>query len=236
MTRELLVRVSQTIGHVEALLIRPSRVRWLLVLGHGAGAGMRHTFMETLAHELAEAGVATFRYQFPYMQQGRSRPDPPALLSATVRAAITAAIDIAPDLPLIAGGKSLGGRMTSQALSEPTSETVEINRRVRGIIFFGFPLHPPQQPGITRAEHLHRLKVPLLFLQGTRDALADLTLLNPLCAKLSPRATLHIFDGADHAFHVLKRSGTTDAEVLRRLARTTATWAESCRMSNPTGK
>ena len=163
MTRELLVRVSQTIGHVEALLIRPSRVRWLLVLGHGAGAGMRHTFMETLAHELAEAGVATFRYQFPYMQQGRSRPDPPALLSATVRAAITAAIDIAPDLPLIAGGKSLGGRMTSQALSEPTSETVEINRRVRGIIFFGFPLHPPKQPGITRAEHLHRLKVPLLF-------------------------------------------------------------------------
>ena len=172
--------------------------------GSRAGAGMRHTFMERLAHELAASEVATFRYQFPYMEQHRGRPDPPAVLTATVRAAIATAADAAPDLPLLAGGKSLGGRMTSHALSEPPpTGMADATRRVRGLIFFGFPLHPPGRPGTQRAEHLDRVEVPMLFLQGTRDTLADLALLRPLCAKLTPRATLHIVDTADHSFHVL---------------------------------
>ena len=181
-----------------------------------------------LAHELADSEMATLRYQFPYMQQRRGRPDPPAVLTATVRAAIAAAAEAAPDLPLLAGGKSLGGRMTSHALSEPTTMGMaDVTKRVRGLIFFGFPLHPPGRPGTKRAEHLERVDVPMLFLQGTRDTLADLALLRPLCAKLAPRVTLHIVETADHSFHVLKRSGTTDANVLRALARTTASWADS---------
>jgi predicted alpha/beta-hydrolase family hydrolase len=198
------------------------------VLAHGAGAGMRHAIMEHLAHELAAAGVATFRYQFPYMQQSGRRPDPPTVLTATVRAAIKVAAEAAPDLPLLAGGKSLGGRMTSHALSEaPSTGATAAALRVRGVVFFGFPLHPPGRPGTKRAEHLERLAVPMLFFQGTRDTLADLGLMRPLCAKLVPRATLHIVDTADHSFHVLKRSGTTDADVLRDLAQTTASWADS---------
>ena len=228
MTRELTVHVSEKVGNVAALLLRPHHARWLLVLAHGAGAGMRHTFMEQLSHELADAEVATLRYQFPYMQQGRGRPDPPAVLTATVRTAIAAAAEAAPDLPLLAGGKSLGGRMTSHALSEPTTMGMtDVTKRVRGLIFFGFPLHPPGRPGTKRAEHLERVDVPMLFLQGTRDTLADLALLRPLCAKLAPRVTLHIVETADHSFHVLKRSGTTDANVLRALARTTASWADA---------
>jgi predicted alpha/beta-hydrolase family hydrolase len=227
-TSELTLRVSAARGDVAALLLRPPDVRWLLVLAHGAGAGMRHTFMESLARELAAAGVATLRYQFPYMQRSGGRPDPPAVLVATVRAAIEAAADAAPDLPLLAGGKSLGGRMTSHALSgAPGAGATDTAMRVRGVVFFGFPLHPPGRPGTKRAEHLERVAVPMLFLQGTRDTLADLELMQPLCAKLAPRATLHIVDTADHSFHVLKRSGTTDADVLRELARTTASWADS---------
>lgn len=228
MTRELTFRVSAAAGNVAALLLRPHDARWLLVLAHGAGAGMRHAFMERLALELANSGVATLRYQFPYMQQRRGRPDPPTVLAATVCAAIATAAEAAPDLPLLAGGKSLGGRMTSHALSElPRAGMVDAARCVRGLIFFGFPLHPPGRPDTKRAEHLERVDVPMLFLQGTRDTLADLALLRPLCARLAPRATLHIVDTADHSFHVLKRSGTTDAEALRELATMTASWAES---------
>ena len=228
MTRELTVNVSPAVGTVAALLLRPHNARWLLVLAHGAGAGMRHAFMEGLALELAGSGVATLRYQFPYTQQGRGIPDPPAVITATVRAAIAAAADAAPDLPILAGGKSLGGRMTSHLLSElPHSGIVDVTKRVRGLIFFGFPLHPPGRPATKRAEHLEQVDVPMLFLQGTRDTLADLTLLRPLCAKLAPRATLHIVDTADHSFHVLKRSGTTDAKVLQELALTVASWADS---------
>ena len=228
MTSELTLRVSEAAGDVAALLLRPREARWLLVLAHGAGAGMRHAFMESLACELAAADVATLRYQFPYMEQRRGRPDPPAVLMAAVRTALAAAAEAAPDLPLLAGGKSLGGRMTSQALSEPPhAGTTEATMRVRGLIFFGFPLHPPGRPGTTRAEHLDRVAMPMLFLQGTRDTLADLTFLRPLCTKLAPRATLHIVDTADHSFHVLKRSGRTDADVLRELARTAASWADS---------
>ena len=228
MTTELTVRVSEAAGDVAALLLRPSDARRLLVLAHGAGAGMRHAFMDGLAREMAAVGVATFRYQFPYIQHNRGRPDPPAVLTATVRAAIAAAAAAAPDLPLLAGGKSLGGRMTSQALSEPAHPGItDAGMRVRGLVFFGFPLHPPGRPGGKRAEHLDRVAIPMLFLQGTRDTLADLALLRPLCAKLAPRATLHIVDTADHSFHVLKRSGKTDADALRELARTAASWADS---------
>jgi len=225
---ELTLRVSESVGDAAALLQRPRAARWLLVLAHGAGAGMRHAFMETLAREFADVGVATLRYQFPYMQQGRPRPNPPAVLIATVHAAIAAAADAAPDLRLLAGGKSLGGRMTSHALADqPGASPSDAIARVRGLVFFGFPLHAPGKPSATRTEHLERVALPMLFLQGTRDTLADLSLVRAMCAKLGPRATLHVVETADHSFHVLKRSGRTDAEVLRALARTTASWADS---------
>lgn len=205
-------------GEVSALLVRPAKALRMLALAHGAGAGMRHAFMEALARELADAGVATLRYQFPYMEKRQRVPDRPAALTATVRAAVRAASSAAPDLPLLAGGKSLGGRMTSLAASEQPLE------KVQGLVFFGFPLHPPNQPGTKRAEHLARVNVPMLFLQGTRDTLADLKLLRPICAGLGTRAALAVFETADHSFHVLKSSGQTDAEVLRELAQTVARW------------
>jgi predicted alpha/beta-hydrolase family hydrolase len=205
---------------VSALLSMPAKARRLLVLAHGAGAGMHHPFMEMLAGELASVGVATFRYQFPYMEERRRIPDSPAVLTAAVVAAVRAAAEAAPGLPLLAGGKSMGGRMTSQAAAEHPLDGV------RGLVFFGFPLHPPNRPGTKRADHLARVTMPMLFLQGTRDTLADLKLLRPLCVKLGPRATLHIIETADHSFHGLKRSGRSDAEVLRELAETAASWAE----------
>ena len=207
-------------GEVSAILVRPNAARWLLVLGHGAGAGMSHPFMGALAEELAAAGVATFRYQFPYMQERRRVPDSPAVLTATVAAAVRAAAEAAPGLPLLAGGKSMGGRMTSQAAAERPLDAV------RGLVFFGFPLHPPKRPGTKRGEHLAKVGVPMLFLQGTRDELADLNLLRPITTKLGSQATLHIIEGADHSFHVLKKSGKSDAEVLGELAETTASWAK----------
>ncbi|HVG02461.1 MAG TPA: alpha/beta family hydrolase [Nitrospira sp.] len=222
----LKVHVSDTVGDVEALLLRPEEARWLLVLAHGAGAGMRHAFMESLAHELAASHIATLRYQFPYMQKRRGRPDSPKVLTETVRAAVRAASEAVPDLPLFAGGKSLGGRMTSLAFSEQAADQTT-DRHVRGLVFVGFPLHQPGRPGAERANHLPRVPVPMLFLQGTRDTLADLSFLRPICKKLGDRATLHVVDGADHSFHVLKRSGRIDAEVLRELARTVVSWAAS---------
>ena len=217
------MRVSKSAGEVDALLLRPSHARRLLVLAHGAGAGMHHSFMEGVANALADNGVATFRYQFPYMQQQRKRPDPPALLTATVRAAVMAASEAVPGLPLFAGGKSLGGRMTSLTLSADP----EIASKIRGLVFFGFPLHPAGRPGTTRAEHLARVHVPMLFLQGTRDALAELTLLKPFCDALAPLATVHVVEGADHSFRMLKRAEKTDAEVLSELARSVAAWEDT---------
>jgi predicted alpha/beta-hydrolase family hydrolase len=208
-------------GEVSALLLRPAKARWLLVLAHGAGAGMSHPFMEELAEELASVGVATLRYQFPYMEERRRVPDAPAVLTATVRAAVRAATEVVRGLQLLAGGKSMGGRMTSQAAAQRPLDDV------RGLVFFGFPLHPPRQPGTKRAEHLVKVTAPMLFLQGTRDTFADLKLLRPVCAKLGSKATLHVIETADHSFHVLKSSGRSDTEVLRELAETTASWAES---------
>lgn len=218
-TGEKLRFAVQGNGEVSALVVRPPSAQWLLVLGHGAGAGMAHPFLEKLAAELANAGIATLRYQFPYMEERRRVPDRPELLLSTVAGAVRLATETAPGLPLLAGGKSMGGRMTSQAAAE------NLLGAVKGLVFFGFPLHPPNRPGTKRAEHLAKVSVPMLFLQGTRDTLADLTLLRPICAKLGSRATLHIIAEADHSFHVLKKSGKTDAEVMTELAQTTAGWA-----------
>jgi predicted alpha/beta-hydrolase family hydrolase len=206
---------------VSAILERPPNARWMLALAHGAGAGMRHPFLTALARELADAQVATLRYQFPYIEQQRRLPDSPAVLTATVRAAVRAAARAAPELPLLAGGKSFGGRMTSTAAAQ------EPLGGVCGIVFFGFPLHPPNRPGTKRAEHLARVGVPMLFLQGTRDALANLDLLRPICDGLGTRATLRMIAEADHSFHVSKRSGKNDAEIVRDLAQAVGSWAEA---------
>jgi uncharacterized protein len=203
---------------METLLLRPPDAWLLYLLAHGAGAGMHHRFMQDIAEALAGEGIATLRYQFPYIEAG-GRPDPPEVAEATVRAAAAAARSAAPDLPLIAGGKSFGGRMTSNAMAREPIDGV------RGLVFLGFPLHPPKRPAVTRAEHLARVQAPMLFLQGTRDDLAQLDLITPLVGDLAPRATLHVIEGADHSFAVLKRSGRTGAEVLAELARTTADWA-----------
>jgi predicted alpha/beta-hydrolase family hydrolase len=205
---------------VSGLLLRPDNPRWLLLFAHGAGAGMRHPFMENLSSELAALQIATFRYQFPYMEKRSGRPDSPAILTATVAAALRTAAETAPGIPLLAGGKSMGGRMTSQAAAQ------NLLPNVRGLVFFGFPLHPPGNPGTKRADHLAKVPMPMLFLQGTRDTLADLNLLRPIIEKLDDLATVHIIDSADHGFHVLKRSGKTDALVLAELAQATVAWTE----------
>jgi len=210
----------QGAGEVSAILMRPTTAQWLLVLAHGAGAGMTHPFLEKLAGELADAGVATFRYQFPYMEQRRRAPDSPSVAAATAACAVRAAAQAGAGLPLLAGGKSFGGRMSSQAASQGLLEGV------RGLVFFGFPLHPPNKPSTKRAEHLEKVRIPMLFLQGTRDTLADLNLLRPICSSLGSRTQLHVIETADHSFHVQKSSGRTDAEVLHELAQTTASWAE----------
>lgn len=208
-------------GEVSALLIEPPDARAALVFGHGAGAGMAHPFMADVARRLAARGVATVRYQFPYMEAGRRAPDRTPVLVETVRAAVSAARRLLSGLPLFAGGKSMGGRMTSLAASESPLEGVS------GLVFLGFPLHPARRPADERADHLAGVGVPLLFLQGTRDALADLALLEPVVRRLGARASLVIIEGADHGFHVPKRSGRDDADVREELAARTADWMET---------
>ena len=208
---------------VSALLDAPAEARAALVLAHGAGAGMRHPFMAGVAASLTRRGIACLRYQFPSMERGVRRPDAPAVAHATVRAAVTTASLRLPGLPLFAGGKSFGGRMTSQAQAATPLPGV------RGLVFLGFPLHPAGKPDDARAAHLAEVRVPMLFLQGTRDALADLALLQPVLARLGPRATLHRLDGADHSFHVPARSGRTDAEVLESLVDALVDWIDAQR-------
>ena len=215
--RELRLRVGE--DHVSAIAVRPSQARALLVLGHGAGAGMRHPFLQALTAHLADAGIASLRYEFPYAEQGRRRPDPQPLLLATVRAAVEEAAAQAGGLPLLAGGKSMGGRMTSLAAAEGGLGPVA------GLVFFGFPLHPAGRPSAERGRHLREVALPMLFLQGTRDRLADLSLLRPLCRRLAPRAALHVVEGGDHSFGVPKRSGHSPDDVQRELARAVADWA-----------
>jgi hypothetical protein len=203
---------------VSGLLRTPPRARACYVLAHGAGAGMTHPFLEAVAAGLGERGVATLRYQFPYMEQRGKRPDPPALAQATVRAAVAAAARRLRGLPLIAGGKSFGGRMTSQA------QAAAALPGVRGLAFLGFPLHPAGRPSDERAKHLFDVHIPLLFLQGTRDALADLALLQPLIERLGAGATLRLFPEADHSFHVPARTGRKDAEVMQEILDAMAEW------------
>jgi uncharacterized protein len=203
---------------VSALLDVPTNAEACYVFAHGAGAGMQHAFMAALAQGLAERGIATLRFQFPYMEQGAKRTDTPAVAQATVRAAVEEAAKRLPGVRLFAGGKSFGGRMTSQA------QAAEPLPGVRGLVFVGFPLHPAGKPSIERARHLADVRVPMLFLQGTRDALADLDLVRETTAQLGRRATLHVVDSADHSFHVLVRSGRDDAQVREELLETMAGW------------
>lgn len=207
-------------GAVSGLLLEPFDSTALLLLGHGAGAGMRHRFMEELAASLATRLIATLRYQFPFMEAGRRAPDRTPRLVATVRAAVDAATGLATRkrLPLVAGGKSMGGRMTSTAASEAPLPGVA------GLVFFGFPLHPAGRSSVGRGDHLADVGLPMLFLQGTRDRLAELDLLRPVLDGLEPTPTLHVVDDADHGFHVLRRSGRTDAQVVDELADVTAAW------------
>jgi predicted alpha/beta-hydrolase family hydrolase len=205
---------------VSGLLQVPADPRACYVFAHGAGAGMTHAFMAAIADGLAERGVATLRYQFLYMEQGSKRPDPPKLAHAAVRAAVSEAARQLPGIPLFAGGKSFGGRMTSQA------QAASALPGVRGLVFLGFPLHPAGKPSSERAKHLSDVQVPMLFLQGTRDELAELALLEPVCAELGARATLKIIEHADHSFHVLARSGRKDAEVRVDVLDAVSAWID----------
>ncbi|GLH80751.1 alpha/beta hydrolase [Bradyrhizobium sp. SSBR45G] len=212
---------------VSALLLAPPGARAGFVFAHGAGAGMTHAFMNQAAASLAARRIATLRFQFPYMEKGSRRPDPPALAQAAVRAAVAEAARLWPGLPLIAGGKSFGARMTSQAQSlVPLPGVV-------GLAFLGFPLHPAGKPAVTRADHLDAIGLPMLFLQGTRDKLAELELLEPVVRRLGRRATLHLIPHADHAFHVPARSGRNDEAVMDELTQTFSSWVDT--LTRPIG-
>jgi uncharacterized protein len=205
---------------VTGILLAPASARAGYVLAHGAGAGMRQKFLDATALGLAERGIATFRYNFPYMEAGGKRVDPPPLCHATVRAAVAEAGRLLPKLPLIAGGKSFGGRMTSQ------TQALEPLAGVRGLAFLGYPLHPPGKPSVDRAEHLSDVNVPMLFVQGTNDEFAELALLKTMVMKLGKRATLRLFEHADHSFHVPAKSGRKDAEVMGELLDALTDWTD----------
>lgn len=218
---DLRLHINDSAGDVGAFLLRPTEAWLLYVLAHGAGAGMRQPFLEHISAALAARGIATLRYQFPYMEAGRKRPDAQPLLEAAVRAAVAQAGELVPELPVIAGGKSLGGRMTSSAAAAAQLD------RVLGLAFLGFPLHPPGQPATRRAEHLQQVKTPMLFLQGTRDAFARLDLITEVCQGLGARATLRVFEGADHSFVVPKRSAGSQDRISDQLAGAIASWART---------
>ena len=214
--QRLTIRVGD--GEVSALLLRPADAKALYVFAHGAGVGMNHPSMASNAHGLTERGIATLRYQFPYMEKGSGRPDPPPVAHAAVRAAVTKAGELAPELPLFAGGRSYGGRMSSQA------QSIEALPGVRGLVFLGFPLHPAGKPGIERADHLETVGIPMLFVSGSRDALADIGLLRPLVAGLGERAMLRVVEGGDHGLRVLVSSGRTNEEAQAEALDAIATW------------
>jgi uncharacterized protein len=216
-TQPATISVDET-HRVSGLLQAPPEARACYVMAHGAGAGMAHPFMGAMANVLAGRGIATLRYQFPYMEQRSKRPDTPKLAQATVRAAVAEAARLVPELPLFAGGKSFGGRMTSQA------QAVSPLSGVRGLVFLGFPLHPAGRPSDERGTHLFDVQIPMLFMQGTRDQLADLPLLQSLVGKLGARATLKLFQDADHSFHVPARTGRKDTEVMTELSDALADW------------
>lgn len=211
---------TKSSGSVSGIFVRPDDAFCVYVFGHGAGAGMRHAFMENVVEGLAERSVATLRYNFPYMEAGRRAPNPAGVLVGTVRSAVETAAGLAPDLPLLAGGKSMGGRMTSTAAAGDQALA-----GVQGLAFFGFPLHAAGRESSERGSHLVAVGLPMLFLQGTRDKLANLDLLRPLLGAVEPSPRLHVVEGADHGFHVLKRSGRTDDEVVEELCDTFVAWA-----------
>jgi predicted alpha/beta-hydrolase family hydrolase len=213
------IRISVGKTPVSALLEIPSNASACFVFAHGAGAGMAHPFMAAVADGMAQRGIASLRYQFPYMEKGGKRPDPPKIAHAAVRGAVAEARRQLPDLPLLAGGKSFGGRMTSQA------QAIAPLEGVMGLAFFGFPLHPAKRPSRERAEHLADVRIPMLFLQGTRDALAELSELEPVCAAFGSRVTFKLLADADHSFHVPARTGRKDAEVLAEALDAFADWA-----------
>lgn len=217
-TTELKFVATPEKGEVSALRLRPKAATHLLVLGHGASTNMRHPTLQAIAESLAEVGIATFRYNFPYSESGKGR-DSPAVCAATVRSAVEAAHKSAPGLPLLAGGHSFGGRMTSTAASQTPIDGL------RGLVFFAFPLHQPGKPDTKRAEHLDAVTVPMLFLSGTRDELATMDLLEPVCRKLGRRATLHRLDTADHGYKILKRARQGDEDVFAEMARVVRDWA-----------
>jgi predicted alpha/beta-hydrolase family hydrolase len=219
-TNEMKLLATPEKGEVSGALIRPGDASLLLVLGHGASTNLRHATLQSIAERLADAGIATFRYNFPYMEHGKGR-DSQEVCTATVRSAVAAAHQAAFDLPLLAGGHSFGGRMTSTAASESPLD------RVRGLVLFSFPLHQPGKPDTKRGNHLADVTVPMLFLSGTRDDLADRNLLQTACRNLGKRATLHWLDTADHGFRTLKRSRTSDEDVFVEMARIVADWAQT---------
>ena len=209
---------TQEKGEVSSLLMRPDGANWLLVLGHGASTNMRHPTLQTISERLADTGIATFRYQFPYMERGGGGRESQTVALQTVRSAVAAAHEAASELSLLLGGHSYSGRMSSHAAADAPLEGV------RGLVFFSFPLHPAGRPGTERADHLDNVTTPMLFLSGTRDKLAELNLLTPVCEKLGDKATLHILDTADHGFKVLKRSRKTAEDVFVEMARVVNTW------------
>lgn len=212
------MKISVPDGYVSGLLLRPDRAKALYLFAHGAGAGMTHQGMSAIAEALAVRGIATLRYQFPFMEKGTRRPDRPTVAHVTVRAAAEQATTLAPDLPLYAGGRSFGGRMTSQAQAQSPLSGVQ------GLAFLGFPLHPANKPSINRAEHLARVQIPMLFVSGARDGLADLELLRPVIADLGDRASLHVVSDADHSFKVAAKSGRSTADAEDEVVNTLASW------------
>ena len=218
-TTEIKIKISEELGEVSGIFSRPDNSKYLLVLAHGAGADMRHSFMETLTNDLNQNEIAVLRFNFRYKELGKGAPDRPKVALPTVKAAIEKGIELADGIPVLAGGKSFGGRMTSQLAA---SENLE---NLKGLVFFGFPLHSPSKVGIERAAHLADVPQPMLFLQGTRDTLAQIPLITEVCDGLD-KATLTIFEGADHSFKTLKRSGITHEEMITKLAKETKSWAD----------
>ena len=219
--KSLRIKISKTIGEVTGLFYSPPKPKYVMIFAHGAGAGIKNKFMEQASIVLAEEGIATLRFNFPYMENGRKVPDTKPVCCAAIKAAAEKAEKLLPGLPLFAGGKSFGGRMTSTAASEGMIENV------KGIVFFGFPLHAPGKPSNDRAEHLYKVKQPMMFLQGSRDALASLDLLKPVCKKLGKKSELFIIDGADHSFHVAKSNELNDSDVLKLMCGKVKIWMDA---------
>ena len=219
--KSLRIKVSKSAGDISALFYSPQKAEFIMIFAHGAGAGMQNKFMELASLSLAEQGIATLRFNFPYMEKGKKVPDLKPVCFAAISAASEKASILCPKLPIFAGGKSFGGRMTSACVSQGLLENV------KGIVFFGFPLHPPGKPSNERAEHLFNVNIPMLFLQGTRDSLASLELLKPVCKKLGKKAELFVIDGADHSFHVPKGNKLKDGDVIDLMCKEIKRWIEA---------